>query len=99
MVRMNKLVNVCDECDDERIAHSKCKFCGKDLCEDCGIDEEDNKLVFRSTNFDAVFEKFLLCSVCSEKVNNPIFFNKGIKKEIKDKLIEYVRMKLTAHKL
>jgi hypothetical protein len=46
---IEKIVNVCDFCDEDKVAEYKCYFCGKDLCSYCsyhmylGIDRYKDK--------------------------------------------------------
>lgn len=84
---VEKLVKLCDYCSegDEQIAITKCKICGKDLCENCANDLE--------TNFYGLIlqqKEDSICTDCDtliEEINDlPAKENKKIVKQFLDSI-------------
>ena len=69
---MQQTINVCDDCTkkSKQIAKAKCKICGKDLCEDCGIGKQ---LIF--IDLDISGREDVVCEKCDKKIDD---FNEKI---------------------
>jgi hypothetical protein len=101
MVKLRKLVRICDDCDEEKVAHYRCDVCGKDLCDNC-FDKDDPLEAFLNPSGWGkrhIFKMVVCCECENILFRKQKVFDADFKKKMKKQFLENFQSKITAHKL